>query len=170
MNASAWDEDLLIEAEEFGMCEPFPGFGSSQLGVGEGEPDLGHFTGLEIGGKTIDLGTEEGGVGKVFPQTCLCADVDAIAFQVYAQKIPLGVHPGQSDGVFSFTAGQLQGEGTVIFEEFRPFSRHAFRVLEDVGEGEDRRETDQFFLAHGAKLNKVVHRRRDEILIKLHMA
>lgn len=91
---------------------------------------------------------QEGGIGDLFFQAFFCADVDAITFHIYAEEIMLGVHFGEADGIFAFSAGQLQGEGVGVFEEGAPLPCHAFRVLEDVGEGFDGFETDEFFLAH----------------------
>jgi len=64
------------------------------------------------------------------------------------------IHFGEADGIFAFSAGQLQGEGVVIFEEGAPLPCHSFGILEDVGEGFDGFETDEFFLAHNGKNNK----------------
>lgn len=152
MDASAGDEDLLVHPQELGMGEPFSRFGSPELGVGEGEPDLFHFTLLEIGGEAIDLGAEEGGIGNMLLEALLCSDVDTIAFEVDAQEIAPGIYAGQSNGVFAFSAGQLEGERVVVLKEPSPLSGHAFGILEHVGEGLYRSKTDQLFLAHLIKV------------------
>ena len=137
------------------MGESFLCPGSPQLGIGEGEPDLFHFTRLEISGETIDLGTEKGGIGDIFLETFFSADVNTITFQVHAQEIAPGIHSGQSDGVFAFAAGQLEGQRVVILKKFRPLSCHAFGVLKNIGKGLYRGESDQLFLAHLAKVKIV---------------
>lgn len=152
MNMSAGYQYLLVETEEFGVCQSFTGLGLSQLGVGEGEPNLFYFSRLEIGGESVDLCTEEGGVGNIFLQAFFGADVDPIAFEVYAQEIAMGVHFSQAHCVFAFTAGQLQGQGVVGFEESGPAAGHVFGVLKDIGESLYCGKTDQLFLAHGAKV------------------
>jgi hypothetical protein len=154
VDASAGDQDVLIDTDEFRMRQPPGGPRLSELGVGEGQPDLGDFRRVEIRRQFIDVGTQEGGVRDLFFQAFFGADVDAVAFHVYAEEIMLGIHFGQSDGIFAFPAGELQGEGVGVFEKDAPLPGHAFRVLEDVGEGFDRFETDEFFLAHEAKVTK----------------
>jgi len=94
------------------------------------------------------MGAEEGGIVDVFFQALFCADVEAIAFDVDAEKIAVGVHPGEGDRVFPLSAGELEGEGVAVFEKSGPLAGHPFGILEDVGEGFDRFEADEFLLAH----------------------
>lgn len=148
MDEAAGAEDLLIKANEFGMGETPGGAGFSQLGVGEGQPDPGDFVGCEIFGKFIDMGAEKGGVGDVGFETGFCPDIDPVAFEVDADEIAVGVHFGETDGVFAFAAGQLEGEGMGIFEKGGPLAGHSFGILEDVGKGFDRFEANEFLLAH----------------------
>ena len=154
VNTAAGDQDLLVDTDELRVSQPTSGPRLSELWVGEGQPDLADLIFDEIGGQLIDMRAEEGGIGDLFFQAFFCADIDTVAFHVYAEKIMLWVHFGEADGVFAFSAGQLQGEGMVVFEKGAPLPCHAFRVLEDVGEGFDGFETDEFFLAHEAKVDK----------------
>jgi hypothetical protein len=95
------------------------------------------------------MGAEEGGIGDVGFEGLFCADVDAVAFDIDAEEVAGGVHSGEADGVFAFSAGEFEGEGVVVLKEVLPIPRHAFGVLEDVGEGFYGFEADEFFLAHG---------------------
>jgi hypothetical protein len=121
------------------------------LGVGEGEPDLGDFVFIEIVGKFIDMSAEEGGVGDFLFQALFCADIETVAFDVNAEEIAVGIHFAEADCIFAFATGKLEGEGVVVFEEGRPLAGHSFRVLEDVGEGFDRFESDELLLTHRAQ-------------------
>ena len=91
---------------------------------------------------------QEGRVDEIVFQAFLRADVDPVAFDVDTQEISLRVKLGQPDGVFAFTAGEFEGEGMIVLEKGRPFSRHSCRVLKDVREGFDGFEADEFLLAH----------------------
>ena len=149
MDEAAGGQDVLIDTDKFRVRQPPGGPRLSELGVGEGQPDLADFRRVEIRRQFIDVGPQEGGVSDHFFQAFFSADVDAVAFHIYAEEIVLRVHFGQADGIFAFSAGQLQGEGVGVFEKGAPLPCHAFRVLEDIGEGFDGFETDEFFLAHG---------------------
>jgi hypothetical protein len=83
-------------------------------GIREGQPDLGYFVPGKIIGQFVDVGSEEGGVGDVVFQALLSPDVEAIAFEVDAEKIAVGVHLGEADGIFTLSAGELKGEGMVV--------------------------------------------------------
>ena len=153
MDAPAGAKDLLIEANEFGVGETPGSARFSELGVGEGQPDLRDFVGCKIFGKFIDVGAEKSGISDVGFQTGLCADVEAIAFQVDAKEIAAGVHFGETDRIFPLSAGQLEGEGMRIFEKGGPLAGHSLRILQDVGKGFDSFEANEFLLAHkGAKV------------------
>ena len=94
------------------------------------------------------MAAQEGGVADVFFQAFFCADVDAVPFEVDAEEIMLGVHLSEPDGIFSLTAGQLEGEGMVILEKSGPAPGHSLRILQDIWEAFDGFEADEFLLAH----------------------
>ena len=100
------------------------------------------------------MGAEEGGVGDVLFEALFCADIDTISFHIDAEEISIGVHFGEAYGILALSAGELEGERVVIFEEGRPLAGHSFGILEDVGEGFDRFEADEFLLAHGQNYKK----------------
>ena len=154
MYAASGGQDVLIDADKFRVGQPPGGPRLPELWVGEGQPDLADFRRVEIRRQFIDVGAQKGGIGDLFFKAFFGADIDAVAFHVYAEEIVLWVHFGEADGIFAFSAGQLQGEGVGVFEKGAPLPCHAFRVLEDIGEGFDGFETDEFFLAHNGKNNK----------------
>ena len=98
------------------------------------------------------MGAKEGGVWDVIFEALLCADIETVAFDVDAEEIVVGVHFGESDGIFAFAAGQLKCEGVGIFEEGGPLAGRSFGILEDVGKGFDGFEADEFLLAHSGKI------------------
>src|SRR6185437_1779543 len=151
VDEAAGNEELLIEPQEFGMREPPPRPRFPQLRIGEGEPDLRDFIRGKIVVDLVDLGAQECGVGDVLFETTFRADIDAVPFEVYAQEIPLRVHPREPHRIFPLPARQLECQGMLIFIKFRPLPRHAFGILQHIGEVFYRLESDEFFLAHGAQ-------------------
>lgn len=148
VDAAAGSEDTLIETHEFGMGQAAGCTRLPELGVGEGEPDRGDLVFGKVGGQLVDLGAEEGGVGEVGLKGIFGADIEAVAFDVDAEKVAVRVHFGQTGGVFALTAGELEGNGVFILEKGVPLAGHAFGVLQDVREGFYRFEADEFLLTH----------------------
>ena len=97
---------------------------------------------------------EEGGVAELFFEAFFCADIEAVAFQVDAEKVSVGVHLCEPHGVFAFSAGEFEGERVGILKKPSPMSRHPFRVLEDIGKKLYRFESDEFFLAHWREVSE----------------
>jgi len=81
-------------------------------------------------------------------KTSFGADVEAVALEVYADEIAVGMYFCQPDSVLAFAAGEFQGDGVVVAEEMAPLAGHAFGILKDVREGFNRFEADKLFLTH----------------------
>ena len=102
---------------------------------------------------------DEGHIVQAFVAGLGQAAPHAGTFDVNADVIDFGMHPGQSDGVFTLAAAQLQHDGMVVMEKLGPlaFQRKSLRhdalvgVFKEVVEGLVLRKFLQFvFLAHGS--------------------
>jgi hypothetical protein len=100
----------------------------------------------------VDLAAHKSHILKVFRNGFFSTHPDPVSFQVYADEISLRIDPCQTQRIFSFATGKLQGDGVVILEIGFPLSLHVLRVLEDVGKIGDFCETNEFFLAHDERL------------------
>ena len=123
------------------------------LGVGEGDPDLADFVGREILGDVVDMGSQESNIVEVFGDRGFGTRPHAVAFDVHADVVDVGVEAGQSHGIIAFAAGELNHDGVVVAKDGLPISFGGFGILDvvRVGEGGILREFDEFGFAHGVQ-------------------
>lgn len=136
------------------MGEAFSVARGPKLWIGEGDPYFRHFSGGEVRLDLVDLRPQEGHVEEPFFQCLSGAHPDAVSFDVCANEVPAWVHPGHSDGVLAFSAGQLECDGLSIAEVSDPLTCHVRRVLEHVGERGDFSEADELFLSHAGSVSQ----------------
>ncbi len=123
------------------------------LGVGEGDPNFMDFVGREILGDVIDLGSQESNIVKLLGDRGFGTRPHAVAFDIHADVVDVGVEAGQSHGIIAFAAGELNHDGVVVAKDGLPVSFGGFGILDvvRVGEGGILREFDEFGFAHGVQ-------------------
>ena len=121
------------------------------LGVGEGDPNFSDLVGGEVLGDVIDMGSQESNIAEVFGDRGLGARPHAVAFDVHAHVIDIGVEAGQTHGIIAFSAGQLYHDGVVVAEKGMPVSFRFLGILkiERVRELVVLGKFDEFGFAHG---------------------
>jgi hypothetical protein len=148
MDASTRFEKALVKPQELGVGESFFDFTPPKLRIGEGDPDLLHFSGCKIFSDPIDLGAEERNVVQSLDSGGFCPHPKAIAFDVDSDEISLRMQAGQANGILSLTAGQLKCNGLIVLKMCMPVARHVFWELKDLFEGFQFGKSYQFFLSH----------------------
>ena len=143
--------NLSVQIEELIAAEAFARFVG--LGVGESNPDLVDLVGREILGDVIDMGSQESNIIEVFGDRSFGTRPHAVAFDVHANVVDVGVDPGQSHGIIAFAAGEFNHYGVVVAEDGLPVSFGGFGILDvvRVWEGGILREFDEFGFAHGVE-------------------
>ncbi len=123
------------------------------LWVSEGDPNFGDLVGGEILGDVIDMGSQESNIAEVFGNRSLGARPHAVAFDVHAHVIDIGVEAGQTHGIIAFSAGQLYHNGIVVAEKGVPVSFRFLGILkiERVRKLVVLGKFDEFGFAHGAQ-------------------
>ena len=143
--------NLSVQIEELIAAEAFASFVG--LGVGEGDPDLVDFVGREILCDVIDMGSQESNIVEVFGDRGFGTRPHAVALDIHANVVDVGVEAGQSHGIIAFAAGELNHDGVVVAKDGLPVSFGGFGILDvvRVGEGGILREFDEFGFAHGVQ-------------------
>lgn len=89
--------------------EPAVYFAGTGKRIGKSDPYFVDFAGGEKMVDDFDARAEEGGIGDVFVERVFGAFPEAVAFDVYADKIALRELLRQSDRVFAAAAGEFEG-------------------------------------------------------------
>jgi hypothetical protein len=123
------------------------------LGVSERDPNLVNFVRCEIFGDVVDMGSQESNIVQVLGNGSLGTRPHAVAFDVYADVVDIGVKTCEAHCIVAFTAGELNYYGVLIAKDGMPVSFGCFSILdiESVGEGSVLRKFDEFGFAHDAQ-------------------
>ena len=143
--------NLSVQVEELVAAEAFARFVG--LGVGEGDPDLVDFVGREILCDVIDMGSQESNIVEVFGDRGFGPRPHAVAFDIHADVVDVGVEAGQSHGIIAFAAGELNHDGVVVAEKGVPVSFRFLGILkiERVRKLVVLGKFDEFGFAHGVQ-------------------
>ena len=94
--------------------------GTSELGVGEGEPNLGNFFRAEERVDELNSRSQERHIGQGILRGILGAFPQAGALDVHANVVDIRVPEGQGYGIVPFSAAQFQNDGIAVTEHLLP--------------------------------------------------
>lgn len=108
------------------------------LGIGERNPNFLHFVFCEIVRDVIDVRSQKTNIGKVFDECRFGPCPHAVALDINADVVNLGIESRQTQGIIAFAAGEFNDDGMVVAKKFVPMSFHFCRIFDVVRVGKGR--------------------------------